>query len=69
MEGGSLDRPCEISDDRTDGTSCSIAVGVSLVVEGLGEWLDRIGGVKDGAIVVTSSSWYKMVVPSSDDDE
>jgi hypothetical protein len=44
-------------------------VGVSLVVEGLGEWLDRIGGVKDGAIVVTSSSWYKMVVPSSDDDE
>ena len=67
MDGGSLERPCETSDDRTDGTSGAYALEVSLVVEGVG--LESIGGVNDGAIVVTSSSWYKMVVPSSEEVE
>jgi hypothetical protein len=54
VDGGSLERPCETSDDRTDGTSGAYALEVSLVVEGVG--LESIGGVNDGAIVVASSS-------------
>ena len=52
-------------DDRMEGTSIAIELEVSRMVGKLGVWLDRIGGVNEGATVVTSSSWYKMVVPSS----
>ena len=49
-----------------EGTSIAIESEVSRMVgEELGVWLDRIGGVNEGATVVTSSSWYKTVVPSS----
>ena len=41
----------DTSDDRAEGTSAVVSFVLWL------EWLDRIGGVKDGAIVVTSSSW------------
>ena len=66
MEGGSLERPWEMSEDRTEGTSVVIGSGLSRMVEDVVGWLDRIGGVNEGAIVVTSSSWYRTVVPSSD---
>jgi hypothetical protein len=46
-------------------TSDDLAEGTSAVVSFVLEWLVRIGGVKDGAMVVTSSSWYRIVVPSS----
>ena len=48
-----------------EGTSIAIESEVSRMVGELGVWLDRIGGVNEGATVVTSSSWYKTVVPSS----
>ena len=69
MEGGSLDRPCEMSEDRTEGTSVVIGSELSRMIDDVVGWLlDRIGGVNEGAIVVTSSSWYRTVVPLSDEE-
>ena len=64
MDGRSLEWPIETFNERTDGMSI-VAVLMACLLVG---WLDKIGGVNEGAIVVTSSSWYRMVVPSSDEE-